>query len=125
MVKAGVFLLARLGGLLNDTPTWDGITLIVGLITFVYGGVIALRQTDLKAILAYSTVSWLGALVAVQSSNSEYAAVAFAVGVLAHALYKAALFLTAGSVDHGVSARVTSGSWAAYGAACRSPLRAR
>ncbi|MBN8635499.1 MAG: DUF4040 domain-containing protein [Anaerolineae bacterium] len=105
MVKAGVFLLARLGGLLNDTPTWDGITLIVGLITFLYGGVIALRQTDLKAILAYSTVSWLGALVAVQSSNSEYAAVAFAVGVLAHALYKAALFLTAGSVDHGVGTR--------------------
>ncbi|MBK8033610.1 MAG: DUF4040 domain-containing protein [Chloroflexi bacterium] len=105
MVKAGVFLLARLGGLLNDTPTWDGITLIVGLITFLYGGVIALRQTDLKAILAYSTVSWLGALVAVQSSNSEYAAVAFGVGVLAHALYKAALFLTAGSVDHGVGTR--------------------
>jgi len=105
MVKAGVFLLARMSGLLNDTPTWDGITLIVGLITFLYGGVMALRQTDLKGILAYSTVSWLGALVAVQSSNSEYAAIAFAVGVLAHALYKAALFLTAGSVDHGVGTR--------------------
>ncbi len=105
MVKAGVFLLARLSGLLNGTPTWEGITLIVGLITFLYGGLIALRQTDLKAILAYSTVSWLGALVAVQSSSSEYAAVAFAVGVLTHALYKAALFLTAGSVDHGVGTR--------------------
>ncbi len=105
MVKAGVFLLARLSGLLNDTPLWEGSLLIVGLVTFIYGGLVALRQTDLKAILAYSTVSWLGALVAVQSSNSEYAAVAFVVGVLAHALYKAALFLTAGSVDHGVGTR--------------------
>lgn len=105
MVKAGVFLLARVSGLLNDTPLWEGMTLIVGLVTFIYGAVIALRQTDLKGILAYSTVSWLGALVATQSSNSEYAAVAFVVGVLAHALYKAALFLTAGSVDHGAGTR--------------------
>lgn len=105
MVKAGVFLLARLGPALNDTPEWTTLLAVVGIITFLYAGVVALRQTDLKAILAYSTVSWLGVLVALQSSSSEYAAIALSVGVLAHALYKASLFFTAGSIDHAAGTR--------------------
>lgn len=106
MVKAGVFLLARMSPLLNGSDLWMYTLTIIGLITFLYGAVIALRQTDLKAILAYSTVSWLGILMAVQGSASEYAAVALALGVLAHALYKAALFLMVGNVDHATHTRL-------------------
>lgn len=105
MVKAGVFLLARLGPALNGTDAWLYLVTITGLVTFLYGAVIALRHTDLKAILAYSTVSWLGILVALQGADSQYAAIALAVGVLGHALYKGALFLVAGSVDHATGTR--------------------
>ena len=105
MVKAGIFLIARLSPILNDTTLWVYLVTGVGLITFLYAAVIALRQTDLKAILAYSTVSWLGALVAMQGSSSEYAAIALAVGVLGHALYKGALFLVAGNIDHATGTR--------------------
>lgn len=106
MVKAGIFLLARMSALLNGSDFWLYTLTIIGLITFVYGAIIALRQTDLKAILAYSTVSWLGVLVAVQGAANEYAAVALALGVLAHALYKAALFLMVGNVDHATHTRL-------------------
>lgn len=105
MVKAGVFLLARLSPILNDTPAWYYTVSIIGLFTFVYGALIALRQTDLKGILAYSTVSWLGALIALQGSGSEYGAIALTVGIVAHALYKGALFLMVGSVDHATGTR--------------------
>ncbi len=105
MVKAGIFLLARLGSTLNGTDVWFYVVTGVGLITFLYGGVIAMRQTDLKAILAYSTVSWLGVLVALQGTGSEYAASALVIGILAHALYKGSLFLVAGSIDHATGTR--------------------
>lgn len=105
MVKAGIFLLARLSPVLNDTLTWYYVVSIIGLFTFAYGALIALRQTDLKAILAYSTVSWLGALVALQGAGSEYGATALTVGIVAHALYKGALFLMVGSVDHATGTR--------------------
>jgi multicomponent Na+:H+ antiporter subunit A len=105
MVKAGVFLLARLSPVLNNTDLWFWTITGFGLVTFLYGAVFALRQTDLKAILAYSTVSWLGILVALQGSGSEYAAIALSLGVLGHALYKGALFLVTGSVDHATGTR--------------------
>lgn len=105
MVKAGVFLLARMGASLNGTDAWFYIVTLVGLITFLYGGLIALRQTDLKGILAYSTVSWLGVLVALQGYGSEYAASALVIGIIAHALYKGSLFLVAGSIDHATGTR--------------------
>ena len=105
MVKAGVFLLARLSLVLGGTDLWLYSLSVVGLFTFCYGALIALRQTDLKAILAYSTVSWLGALVALLAPGTTYGITAAAVGVLAHALYKGALFLTAGSVDHAAGTR--------------------
>ena len=105
MVKAGIFLIARLSPVLNDTALWVYLVTGTGLITFIYAAVIALRQTDLKAILAYSTVSWLGALVALQGPDTEYAAVGLAVGVLGHALYKGALFLVAGNIDHATGTR--------------------
>jgi multicomponent Na+:H+ antiporter subunit A len=105
MVKAGVFLIARMTPVLGHTGQWTALLAIFGLMTFLYGGVYALRQHDLKAILAYSTVSWLGALVAVQAPGSEYGSIALAVGVIAHALYKAALFLVAGIIDHETGTR--------------------
>jgi multicomponent Na+:H+ antiporter subunit A len=105
MVKAGIFLLARLGLALNGTDLWLYSVTGFGLITFLYGGVIALRQTDLKAILAYSTISWLGVLVALQGAGTPDGAKALVIGILAHALYKGALFLMVGSVDHAVETR--------------------
>ena len=105
MVKAGVFLIARMTPILGGTELWATLLAVFGLVTFIYGGIFALRQHDLKAILAYSTVSWLGALVAVQAPGSEYGSIALAVGVIAHALYKAALFLVAGIVDHETGTR--------------------
>ena len=105
MVKAGVFLLARLSFALSGTDLWFYSLMIVGLFTFCYGALFALRQTDLKGILAYSTVSWLGALVALLAPGTTDGITAMAVGVLAHALYKGALFLTAGSVDHATGTR--------------------
>jgi multicomponent Na+:H+ antiporter subunit A len=105
MVKAGVFLIARMTPVMGGTELWTALLAIFGLITFVYGGIFALRQHDLKAILAYSTVSWLGVLVAVQAPGTQYGTMALAVGVLAHALYKAALFLVAGIVDHETGTR--------------------
>lgn len=105
MVKAGIFLLARLSPVLDGTDVWFYMLTIVGLVTFVYGAVVALRHTDLKAILAYSTVSWLGVLVAVQGAGSEYGGIALIVGIIAHALYKGALFLIAGSIDHAAGTR--------------------
>lgn len=105
MVKAGVFLLARLSPVLNHTDAWFYGVTVIGLVTFIYGAVIALRQTDLKGILAYSTVSWLGVLVALQGPGTKEGAKALAVGIVAHALYKGALFLTAGSIDHATGTR--------------------
>jgi NADH:ubiquinone oxidoreductase subunit 5 (subunit L)/multisubunit Na+/H+ antiporter MnhA subunit/multisubunit Na+/H+ antiporter MnhB subunit len=105
MVKAGVYLLARLYPILGDTPLWESGLLIVGLATMAVGAVLALRQRDLKGSLAYSTISQLGALVAlIGLPNSEGLKAAF-VGILAHALYKAAFFLIVGAVDHATGTR--------------------
>lgn len=105
MVKAGVFLLARLSPVLNHTDVWFYGVTVIGLVTFIYGAIIALRQTDLKGILAYSTVSWLGVLVALQGPGTKEGTKALAVGIVAHALYKGTLFLTAGSIDHATGTR--------------------
>ncbi len=105
MVKAGIFLMARLYPALGDTPLFNGIVTAVGLFTAVYASLYALRQSDLKAILAYSTVSWLGTLTFLIGLGTKESIKAAVVGVLAHALYKGALFLTAGSIDHATGTR--------------------
>lgn len=105
MVKAGVYLLARLSPVLGGTDEWFYIVTGVGAATMVAGGVLAFYQTDLKLILAYSTVSALGALVMLEGLNTGYAARAMIVFLIAHALYKGALFMIAGAIDHETGTR--------------------
>jgi len=105
MVKAGIYLLARLYPVLGDTPIWTNTLLTVGLFTMLYSSLVALRQRDLKGCLAFSTVSQLGALVALLGLPHDAGIKAAMVGLLAHALYKAALFLVVGAVDHSLGSR--------------------
>jgi multicomponent Na+:H+ antiporter subunit A len=100
MVKAGVYLLARLSPVLGGTPEWRGLVAGAGAITLLLGAWLALRQTNLKRILAYSTVNALGVLVFLLGIGTPRAVVAAMVFLVAHALYKGALFLVAGAVQH-------------------------
>ncbi len=105
MVKAGVFLLARLSPVLGGAPLWGVVVVPVGAGTMLLAAWLALGQTDLKRILAYSTVSALGMLTFLLGIGTPLAVKAAMVLLVAHALYKAALFLVAGAVDHGVHER--------------------
>ena len=105
MVKAGVYLLARLSPVLGGHPYWNGTLMITGGITMVYAAVHAPFRTDLKGILAYSTISALGMLVFLTGIGTGEAFTAAAVFILVHALYKAALFLVAGTIDHETGTR--------------------
>lgn len=105
MVKAGVYLLARMGPALNGTDLWFYAVGGVGAVTMLIGGYLALTQTDLKRLLAYSTVSALGMLTMLIGLGSHYALEAAIVLLLAHSLYKGALFLVAGALDHETGTR--------------------
>jgi multicomponent Na+:H+ antiporter subunit A len=100
MVKAGIYLVARLAPGLADVPGWRPIVLGLGAATMLVGGYRAIRQTDLKLLLAFGTVSQLGFLMVLVGAGSEELATAGLVMILAHALFKSALFLTVGIVDH-------------------------
>ncbi|WP_121632405.1 monovalent cation/H+ antiporter subunit A [Tropicibacter alexandrii] len=100
MVKAGVFLMARMWPALAGTDAWFYIVATAGLITMVLGAVIALFKDDLKALLAFSTVSHLGLLTMLLGFGTEAAAIAAVFHILNHLTFKAALFMTAGIVDH-------------------------
>jgi multicomponent Na+:H+ antiporter subunit A len=105
MVKAGVYLLARLGPALNGTDLWLYGVGGIGAATMLLGGYLALQQTDLKRLLAYSTVSALGMLTLLIGLGSPHALQAAVVLLLAHGLYKGALFLVAGALDHETGTR--------------------
>ncbi|TMR21451.1 proton-conducting transporter membrane subunit, partial [Nonomuraea zeae] len=105
MVKAGVYLLARLGPAVGDATLWRAVAVPLGLVTMLLGGWRALRETDLKRLLAYGTVSQLGFLVVLFGAGNGGAALAGAGMLLAHALFKAALFLIVGIVDHAAGTR--------------------
>jgi multicomponent K+:H+ antiporter subunit A len=105
MVKAGIYLMARLNPVLGFTEAWFWLLTLAGLATMLTGAVVALRKTDLKAILAYSTVCQLGILMMMIGQDMEISFKALVIGVLAHALYKSALFLVAGIVDHETGTR--------------------
>ncbi|MEV1175281.1 Na+/H+ antiporter subunit A [Nonomuraea sp. NPDC049784] len=100
MVKAGVYLLARLGPALGDVAPWRAVAVPLGVVTMLLGGWRALREADLKRLLAYGTVGQLGLLTVLFGSGDGGAALAGAAMLLAHALFKAALFLVVGIVDH-------------------------
>ena len=105
MVKAGIYLLARLSPMLGNTEIWFYSLTIAGAVTMLLGAYMALYQKDLKLILAYSTVSILGTLTMLIGVGTETAIKAAIVLLIAHALYKAALFLVAGAVDHTTGTR--------------------
>jgi multicomponent Na+:H+ antiporter subunit A len=99
MVKAGVFLVALLTPAFAGVTAWHLPVLVCGIVTMLSAGWAALRQHDLKLLLAYGTVSQLGLLVAVLGSGSRTAALAGTAMLLAHALFKATLFLVVGIID--------------------------
>ena len=105
MVKAGVFLVARLLTVLGGTEEWIALLGTVGAATMLIGAIQAVFATDIKRILAYSTVSALGSLMLLIGIGSPAAVQAAIVFLFAHALYKAALFLVGGIVDHETGTR--------------------
>lgn len=100
MVKAGIYLLARLHPELGGTPMWIGVLSVVGAITMVVGAFLAIHHTHIKKLLAYSTIMALGTLTMLLGIGTEYAMTAFVTFLLAHSLYKGALFMVAGILDH-------------------------
>lgn len=100
MVKAGIYLLARLSPTLGGTQLWEMLLTFAGATTMFVGGFLALRQTYLKRLLAYSTVSALGTVVMALGVGTPDAIKAAMVFIVAHAMYKAAAFLIAGAIDH-------------------------
>lgn len=105
MVKAGVYLIARLAPGFATVPPWRPMILTLGLATMILGGWRALRQTDLKLVLAFGTVSQLGFMVVLVGSGSRIAALAGLAVLLAHALFKSTLFLTVGVIDQTTGTR--------------------
>ncbi|GFZ88182.1 hypothetical protein GNZ21_11580 [Nesterenkonia alkaliphila] len=105
MVKAGVYLVARFAPGFHDTAFWLPIVLTLGLLTMLVGAYRALRQTDIKLVLAYGTVSQLGFLIMVNGLGTQDAALAGIAMLLAHGLFKAALFMVVGIIDHKTGTR--------------------
>ncbi|WP_448873790.1 monovalent cation/H+ antiporter subunit A [Desulfobulbus propionicus] len=115
MVKAGVFLLARLFPVLSGTDPWFFAVSGVGLLTLLYGAYHALFQHDLKGLLAYSTISHLGLIVLLFGMDTPLAAVAGIFHIINHATFKASLFMAAGIIDHETGTRdmrLINGLWA-------------
>jgi len=100
MVKAGVFLLARLYPALSGTPEWFWLVSGAGLATLLLGAYVALFKHDLKGLLAYSTISHLGLITLLFGLSTPLAAVAGVFHIINHATFKASLFMAAGIIDH-------------------------
>jgi multicomponent Na+:H+ antiporter subunit A len=105
MVKGGIYLLARFHPIMGGTAAWEAILVIVGGFTAVLGAFTALGQTDLKKILAYTTVAGLGIMTMLLGGQSTPSMTAVLTFLLVHALYKSALFLVAGIIDHQTGTR--------------------
>ena len=105
MVKAGVYLVARFAPAFAAVAVWRPLVITVGLATMLVGGWRALRQTDLKRLLAFGTVSQLGFLFVLVGAGTREAALAGAAVLLAHGLFKACLFLSVGVIDHETGTR--------------------
>jgi multicomponent K+:H+ antiporter subunit A len=105
MVKAGVFLMARLWPVMSGTPEWFTILGMAGMASLVLGAYIAMFQQDMKGILAYSTISHLGLITMLLSLGSPLGAVAAIFHMVNHATFKASLFMAAGIIDHEAGTR--------------------
>jgi len=105
MVKAGVYLMARLYPTLGGTDAWMWTLVIVGGITAVMSSIWSLRMTDLKQVLAYTTVMGLGTLTLFLGAGGDMAIAGAVIFLLVHCLYKATLFLVVGAIDHAVHTR--------------------
>ena len=99
MVKAGIYLVALMAPAFSGVPGWHALTLGLGLFTMLVGGWRALRQHDLKLLLAYGTVSQLGFIVSIAGLGTKTSALAAIMLVLAHGLFKSTLFLSVGVID--------------------------
>jgi multicomponent K+:H+ antiporter subunit A len=100
MVKAGVFLLARLYPLVGGNLVYEYVTTTVGLTTFVFGAYVAVFRHDLKGLLAYSTISHLGLITFLMGLDTPMSSVAAIFHIGNHATFKASLFMAAGIIDH-------------------------
>jgi NADH:ubiquinone oxidoreductase subunit 5 (subunit L)/multisubunit Na+/H+ antiporter MnhA subunit len=105
MVKAGVFLLGRIHPIFRGTDEWFWIVSTVGMATMLLGAYAAVRKTDLKALLAYSTISQLGLITLLYGFGTQTAALAATFHIFNHAAFKAGLFLVVGIVDHETGTR--------------------
>lgn len=105
MVKAGVFVLMRFHPVLGETALWEATLTAFGAATFLAGVLLGIRQTDLKQILAYTTVASLGLLVLLVGVGTEIAIAGAVLYLLAHALFKGGLFMVAGAIDHETGTR--------------------
>lgn len=105
MVKAGVFLLARLYPVLDGTNWWFYMVSLTGLATLVLGAGMALLQRDLKGLLAYSTISHLGLITLLFGLDTQLSTVAALFHIINHAVFKASLFMAAGIIDHETGTR--------------------
>jgi len=105
MVKAGVYLMARMNPTLGGTEPWFWALVVAGGFTTVFASLLAVRQTDIKQVLAYTTLMALGALTLFIGAGTSSAIKAAMIFLVVHSLYKAALFLMIGIVDHETGTR--------------------
>jgi multicomponent Na+:H+ antiporter subunit A len=108
MVKAGIYLVARMTPIVGGTTLWTGVIAGVAAVTMIIGAIRALVETDLKRVLAYSTISALGVLMLLFGIGTQPAITAGLVYLIAHAAYKGTLFLVAGAVEHETGSRNAS-----------------
>ncbi|MFO8142874.1 MAG: monovalent cation/H+ antiporter subunit A [Marinobacter sp.] len=114
MVKAGLFLMARLHPALGDTELWFTLVTVTGMITLMVGAFVAMFMHDIKGLLAYSTISHLGLITLLIGMGSEMAMAAALFHLVCHALFKAPLFMMAGYVDQATGSRdmqLINGLW--------------
>lgn len=108
MVKAGIYLIARLNHSLGGSEIWQDSIVIFGSLTMLFAAILSFNQMDLKKLLAYSTLSVLGTLTMLLGIGSKLAIKAFFIYLVAHSLYKGTLFLVAGTLDHETGTRDVS-----------------
>jgi multicomponent Na+:H+ antiporter subunit A len=106
MVKAGIYLLARLHPILGGTAAWMGTLVIAGGITALIGAILAINASDLKRILAFTTIMALGILTMFLGGKTTPALTAAMTFLMVHSLYKSSLFLAVGIIDHQTGTRI-------------------